>query len=73
MRLFVLFRESPSSSSGAVIKIEPREEPMELTSQNRGDQISYGSIQPLNISQSVGISQHLPATQSSRSAEVKNQ
>lgn len=58
----------PQPNTSTVIKMEPRDEPIELTSQSRGDPMPYGSMQPLNIAQPVSLSQHLPQT--SRPCEV---
>lgn len=50
------------SINNTVIKVEPRDEPMELTSQARNDhsQSYTGMPQPLNIPQIIPMSQNLP-------------
>lgn len=51
-----------NSVNNTVIKLEPRDEPMELTNQNRNEMPQpYGSMsQPLNIPQVIPMSQQIP-------------
>lgn len=49
------------SINNTVIKVEPRDEPMELTSQTRNEPSQYtGMPQPLNIPQVIPMSQNIP-------------
>lgn len=50
------------SINNTVIKVEPRDEPMELTSQCRNEppQVYTGMSQPLNIPQVIPMSQNIP-------------